>query len=430
MKFRLGHLSVRQKLSFVLVASLGLALLVAGLSLVVFDLQRQARSIENDLVSQADIIGLASSAALSFADPKGAAENLRVLRANPSVLGATLYSPEGAVLATYAADDAARQPPRAIAPGAFLDKRTLLVSRPILLGTEPIGSIVVRARHNLQARALEHLGALFVIMAVSLVAALALASRLQRTVTGPLQELGEVAVRIRDGDFNLRARKRSEDELGQLVDAFNAMMDELGRRAEVLQQANEALRASEERYQLAVRGSSAGLWDWDLRANTMFYSPRLKAMLGYAPQEFPDVPSSIRRVVDESAIATLREALRGHLREGKPYLIELPVRLRSGESKWLSIAGASILDAAGKPFRMAGSVVDVTERKAVEHELRDANRAKDQFLATLAHELRNPLAPVRTGVEILRLRRDGPAADTPCRRCSASSRTWCGSSTT
>ncbi|MBC5768578.1 ATP-binding protein [Ramlibacter albus] len=408
----LHRLSVRQKLSVVLVAALGLGLLVAGIALVAFDVQRQARSVEFALVAQADTIGLASSAALSFGDAKGATENLGVLRANPAVAAAALFSADGARLASYAVDASDTLPePAARTADVRFDAETVLVTRPVFLGKERIGTIALRARHDLQSRALEHVGALFLIMALSMAAALALASRLQRQVTQPLQELAQVARRIMQGDYALRAARRNEDEVGEVVDAFNAMMDELATRKEVLEAANSALRASEERYQLAVRGSSAGLWDWNLDAGTMFYSPRLKELLGYEGDGFPDVPGSIRLVVGEAGIAAIREALRAHFRHGRPYSFEVPVRLRSGEERWLSISGASLVDAQGRPFRMAGSVVDVTERRHVEDALRSANRAKDQFLATLAHELRNPLAPVRTGVEILRLRREGPVAD-------------------
>jgi PAS domain S-box-containing protein len=265
--------------------------------------------------------------------------------------------------------------------------------------------VYVQARHNLGPRALEYLFVLGAILAAALLAALLLAERLQRGVTRPLVALGEVAQGIMRGHFSLRARKTSDDEVGALVDAFNAMVDELDRRASTLEQANAALRASEERYQLGIRGSSAGMWDWDLRERTMFYSPRLKGMLGYSEAEFPDKPESMLLVVHPDDVAQVRSALREHLLRAKPYQVEVRVRLRSGEERWFAIAGIALRDEHGRPYRMAGSVVDVHERKQAETVLREANRAKDEFIATLAHELRNPLAPIRTALEILKLDR-------------------------
>ena len=76
-------------------------------------------------------------------------------------------------------------------------------------------------------------------------------------------------------------------------------------------------------------------------------------------------------------------------------------RLRSGEWRWFLIAGMALKDKAGSPFRLAGSVIDVTERKQAEQILQEANRTKDEFLATLAHELRNPLAPISAAAELM-----------------------------
>ena len=394
--------SIRQKLSRVLLASVGAGLFVAGLLLAGLDLRRQAEVVQRDLRAQADIIGLASLGALSFDDAAGARENLSVLRANPDAGAAALYGGGGTLLAAYVAQGGAAVPPSAPAPGSALTGRWLEIVRSVQLNGRDVGTIYLRARHNLGQRAMEHLVALVAILALSLAAAVALASRLQRTVTAPLLSLAKVAEGIREGRFQLRAERASRDEVGALVDAFNAMLDELERRARVLESANTALRASEERYQLAVRGSSAGLWDWDLRAGTMFYSPRLKQLLGYGDDEFPDVPQSLRKVVDATDVPRIRAALRAHLLEGRPYQVEVPVRLKSGESRILMLAGTSLRDADGRAFRMAGSVIDITDRKRMEDALRAANEAKDRFLATLAHELRNPLAPIRTGVEILR----------------------------
>jgi PAS domain S-box-containing protein len=240
------------------------------------------------------------------------------------------------------------------------------------------------------------------IMGASLGAALLVSNRLQRTVTGPILEVAGVARKVLRGETGDRARRSSDDEVGELVDAFNAMLDELDRRAGTLEAANKALRTSEARYQLAVRGSSAGLWDWDIPAGTMFFSPRFKALLGYGDAEFPDTPEGLERILHPEDLPVVQEAMRAHLRERVPYQVECRLRDSSGRWRWFFIAGAALWDAAGLPFRMAGSMIEVTERKEAERELQEASRAKDEFIATLAHELRNPLAPIRTGLDILK----------------------------
>jgi PAS domain-containing protein len=77
------------------------------------------------------------------------------------------------------------------------------------------------------------------------------------------------------------------------------MLDNLESRSRSLEQANEALRRSEARFQLAVRGSSAGLWDWDIAAGSFFMSPRFRALLGFTEVELPDSPLSAFAVLHE-----------------------------------------------------------------------------------------------------------------------------------
>jgi PAS domain S-box-containing protein len=397
--------SIRSKLNLILAATTLVALLVAGAALLVYDLRHNLRTLEQDLVTQADVIALSSAPALSFSDPNVAAENLAVLRARPGVTAAALYDERGALFASFRPPEREGRdiPPRAQEAGLQFDGDWAMVWRPVLSHREKVGSIYLQVRHDRVRQVFEYIGVLALIMGGSLAAALLMSNRLQRSLTRPIVDVSEVAQKILRGETgNVRATKTSDDEVGALVDAFNAMLDELGRRAQTLEEANQALRASESRYQLAVRGSSAGLWDWDMPAATMFFSPRFKALLGYTEEEFPDVPQVIRRLIHEEDRPLVREALRAHLEQRKPYQVECRLRDRSGQWRWFFVAGAAQWDAGGKPFRMAGSVVEVTERKQAEQVLQDANRAKDEFIATLAHELRNPLAPIRTGLEILK----------------------------
>ncbi|MRD49472.1 response regulator [Caenimonas koreensis DSM 17982] len=397
--------SIRQKLNIILVSTTLLALTIAAVALVGVDLRSQMSAIETDMQTQADIIGLVSAPALAFDDVNVAAENLRVLRAKGNVSAAALYDQHGKLFASF---QASATEPVAIAPtarpaGVVFDRESIRVWRPIATSAETIGVVYLQARHELLNRALDFLGLLTVIMTTALGGALVWSNRMQRMVTQPIHEIAEVARSIqREQNFELRAPRTTNDEIGELADVFNAMLGELGHRAATLEQAIRALRASDERYQLAVRGSSAGLWDWDIAAGTMFYSPRFKALLGYTDEEFPDVPSSLANIVHEDDRQAMHDLLRAHLGEDAPYSGECRLRLKSGEYRWFLITGMAKREPNGRAFRMAGSIIDVTERKRAEQVLMESNRAKDEFIATLAHELRNPLAPIRTGLDILK----------------------------
>jgi len=401
-----GTQSIRQKLHRMLMTTTFVALLLAGMALLALDVRSRLENLNEDLLTQASILGLANIPALSFDDHKVAMENLGMMRARNNVEVAALYDATGKLFAVYMPPDskAGTAPAqRSDRSGSWTDMTGIQAWVPIRSKNENLGTVYLQVRHNLMQRVLEYVGVLFVVLGSSLFVALLLAHRLQRALTAPLLAISGVARKIlEDNDFSLRAPKKSDDEIGTLVDLFNAMLDELGHRARILMRANNALRSSDERYQLAVRGSSAGLWDWDMVAGTTFYSPQFKALLGYSHEEFPDLPSSLANVLHEGDRAAVRKALREHLSQDKPYQVECRLRLKSGEWCWFLIAGMAEKDVMGEAFRMAGSVIEVTERKVAERVLQESSRAKDEFLATLAHELRNPLAPIRTCLQILK----------------------------
>ncbi len=134
----------------------------------------------------------------------------------------------------------------------------------------------------------------------------------------------------------------------------------------------EELRVSHERYDVAVR--QAGIWDWDLATNRVYYSPRFRELLGYEEREFDTLTSgSIRWLVDPSDWNRCVDLLREHLRSpGKPYSAEHRFLTKDRGYRWFHLRGQAVIGADGKPVRMAGILTDIDDRKRAETRLVDA----------------------------------------------------------
>lgn len=165
--------------------------------------------------------------------------------------------------------------------------------------------------------------------------------------------------------------------------------------------AREAAIESEERMRLAVEGTDAGMWDQDLLTGRMVWSERLCELFGVEPGREP-TPQLLRAVVDDDDVAVVENALdRLRAAPDTTVVAEFRVKAHGGVPRWLMTRGRSYADSGGRAVRASGLVLDITERKHLEEELRKADRRKDEFLAVLAHELRNPLAPIRYATRLL-----------------------------
>jgi len=125
--------------------------------------------------------------------------------------------------------------------------------------------------------------------------------------------------------------------------------------------ADEEVRLSEERYQLALAGSNDGVWDWNIVTDTVYFSPRVMEILGATlASEQLRFAEFVDYLHPDDKDKTM-QALRAHLQEQLPYDIECRSRTTSGNYIWLRIRGQSVRDATGVAIRMAGSITDITE---------------------------------------------------------------------
>ncbi len=136
------------------------------------------------------------------------------------------------------------------------------------------------------------------------------------------------------------------------------------------QRAQDALRESEERYALAARGSNDGLWDWNLKTDTIYFSPRWKAMLGCEEgDECRTADDWFGRVHPDDA-DRLKALLRSHMDGVTPHFeAEHQIRHKDGTYRWVLTRGLVVRDPRLSPSRIAGSMTDITERKRAEEQL-------------------------------------------------------------
>jgi len=174
------------------------------------------------------------------------------------------------------------------------------------------------------------------------------------------------------------------------------------RRYEELQRTQEALRASEERLDLAQRAGHIGTFDWNIRSGRVTWSATKEELYGLPVGGFGGHYEDWLRTVHpddrERAEAERRRAIAERTELDSEFRIIRP----DGQTRWMLAKGKVFYASDGEPLRMLGVSLDITDRKRTEDELREADRRKDEFLATLAHELRNPLAPMRNAVQILK----------------------------
>ena len=240
--------SIRRKFALMAVAAAFSALLVAGVAMVSYELSTYRQQRVDDVGTLAEILGRASAAALSFNDPAAASENLSLLKARPQVSAGAIYNARGKLIAQYrngTPEDLPRDfhfPDLPGSPGVEVKGEVMEVYARVVDQGEIVGTVYLRARYELLERLRDFLGILASVMALSLLVALAMAAWLQRAVTRPILDVTETARQVmQTRDFTLRAGKSTADEVGVLVDAFNDMLAEVGRRALALEGSTQAL---------------------------------------------------------------------------------------------------------------------------------------------------------------------------------------------
>jgi len=253
-------MSIGRKLTIIIVATSSLALLLASLGGIAYDLISARRAIVREIETVADMTGRNSTAALTFYDREAATEGLRSLQAEPNVMAACIYSNKGTLFATYVRNPDRRVvfPPHPKPDSAYFERNRLTRFHSIVLANEVIGTVYIESDlRQLQDRLKNSASILLIVMLACSLVAFLLASKLQSLISEPILGLAQIARTISlQKDYSVRAVGQSRDELGQLVAGFNEMLAQIETRDQELQRQNAQLALTKEAAEAATRVKS------------------------------------------------------------------------------------------------------------------------------------------------------------------------------
>lgn len=235
------------------------------------------------------------------------------------------------------------------------------------------------------------------------------------------------------------------DAAGKGLRMLGAMLDITARK-----QAEKALRQSEAQLRLALDAAHMGTFDWDIPDNHITWSHWHEALWGFQPGEFVGTFEAVAQRIHPDDLPHLNAEFARCIALHKPFTGEFRVVWPDGSTHWIASRGEFNIGADGKPLRMRGAVVEITERKQAENALRElaqqleqgviertrelqatqlelsaknqelqaqyrrvqeANRLKSEFLANMSHELRTPLNAIIGFSELMHDGKTGPVSD-------------------
>ena len=176
----------------------------------------------------------------------------------------------------------------------------------------------------------------------------------------------EVHLRRRDGSPLVMDVSVSRLMLSGRQSFLVIMRDITGRK-----EMEKTLRESEERYNFALNGANDGIWDWNIQTGEIYYSPRLRELLGYEEGVLENTIKSFVDLLHPEDRERAMGEVQAHLKTRVPFDTEYRLRTRSGVYKWFHARGRGVCDESGAAVRMAGSISDITGRKETELALRE-----------------------------------------------------------
>lgn len=433
----LKNLAIKRKLALINLITTGVAFLLIGAAMAFYESRESLELLEHNLDLQAKIIAANSTAAVAFNDPKTAGEILSGLKVSPNIRHGDIHTKSGALFAQYGDKDS-EEVKEHLGRGRFVSADRIGVTQPIMLENEVIGAVFIESDlQELYAEMADRMAVVVVTLAGVFAIVWLLLSKLLKTITGPLLELAGVMRLITENKtYTARARNLGGDEIGALAAGFNDMLEQIQKRDEELDAHRKGLEqlVSQRTEQLenelrerkaaetALKKNAAilaeaqqvahlGHWEWDVAANTLFWSDEVFRIFGLTPQQFGASYEAFLHAVHPDDRQQVDDQVRASLEQRHPYNIDHRIVQPDGAVRYVHEQGEASYDEAGRPARMLGTVQDITDRKLAEGEkerysaeLKRSNEDLQQFAYIASHDLQEPLRMISSYLQLIERR--------------------------